>query len=106
MEGLLVPDYDIVVFGATGFTGRQAAEYLDDHADAPMRWAIAGRNANKLAEVRAALHTQPDTIVADADDAVAIDAMVARTRVVLTTAGPFARYGEALLAACAARGVD
>jgi len=101
-----MPDYDIVVFGATGFTGRQAAEYLDDHADAHLRWAIAGRNADKLAEVRAALHTQPGTIVADADDTVAIDALVARTRVVLTTAGPFARYGEALLSSCAARGVD
>jgi short subunit dehydrogenase-like uncharacterized protein len=101
-----MPDYDVVVFGATGFTGRQAAEYLDDHAQAGLRWAIAGRNADKLAKVRAVLHTQPGTIVADADDAVAVDAMVARTRVVLTTTGPFARYGEAVLASCAKRGVD
>jgi short subunit dehydrogenase-like uncharacterized protein len=101
-----MPNYDIVVYGATGFTGRQAAEYLDDHADAGLRWAIAGRNANKLAQVRADLRAQPDVIVADAEDTIAIEALVAKTRVVLTTAGPFARYGEALLRSCATQGVD
>lgn len=98
--------YDIVVYGATGFTGRQAAEYLDEHADASLRWAIAGRNANKLAEVRRTLNAQPDCLVADAEDTAAVDALVGQTRVVLTTAGPFARYGEALVKSCASRGVD
>jgi short subunit dehydrogenase-like uncharacterized protein len=98
--------YDIVIYGATGFTGTQAAEYFDDHVRGTLRWAIAGRNAAKLNDLRGELHSRPDVLVADADDATAIDQLVAKTRVVLTTAGPFARYGEALVRSCANRGVD
>ena len=98
--------YDVVIYGATGFTGSQAAEYFDDHVGSALRWAIAGRNASKLNELRADLRTSPDVIVADADDDGAIDQMVAQTRVILTTAGPFARYGEAIVRSCATRGVD
>ncbi len=98
--------YDVVIYGATGFTGSQAAEYFDDHVGGALRWAIAGRNASKLNDLRADLRTKPDVIVADAQDDTAVDAMVARARVILTTAGPFARYGEAIVRSCAARGVD
>jgi short subunit dehydrogenase-like uncharacterized protein len=98
--------YDVVIYGATGFTGSQAAEYFDDHVGTALRWAIAGRNESKLSALRADLHTKPDVIVADADDDGAIDRMVAQARVILTTAGPFARYGEAIVRSCAARGVD
>ncbi len=98
--------YDVVIYGATGFTGAQAADYFDDQVGTTLRWAIAGRNASKLNALRAELDTKPDVLVADADDATAIDAMVAKARVILTTAGPFARYGEALVRSCAAHGVD
>ncbi len=98
--------FDIVVFGATGFTGQQVAAYLDEFAEAPLRWAIAGRSAGKLEALRNSLTARPEIIVADAEDDSAIDGLVARTRVILTTAGPFARYGEALLRSCARRGVD
>ncbi len=98
--------YDVVIYGATGFTGTQAADYFDDHVGTALRWAIAGRNTGKLNALRAELNAKPDVLVADADDATAIDAMVAKARVILTTAGPFARYGEALVRSCATRGVD
>ncbi len=97
--------YDVVLYGATGFTGSQTAEYFDDRVGNQLRWAIAGRNADKLAQLRTHLHSSPDVLVADADDNGAIDAMVAQTRVLLTTAGPFARYGEAVVRSCATRGV-
>ena len=103
-----MPDtrYDVVIYGATGFTGTQVAEYFDDHVGDQLRWAIAGRNAKTLAQLRTDLRTTPDVLIADADDAAAIDALVSKARVVLTTAGPFARYGEALVRSCATRGVD
>ncbi|HEY6597826.1 MAG TPA: saccharopine dehydrogenase NADP-binding domain-containing protein, partial [Pseudomonadales bacterium] len=69
-------------------------------------WAIAGRNAKKLGALRTTLTTAPDVLVADADDDAATDRLVAQTRVILTTAGPFARYGEAIVRSCATRGVD
>ena len=97
--------YDVVLYGATGFTGSQTAEYFDERVGNQVRWAIAGRNAQKLAQLCSQLRTTPDVLVADADDPAAIDAMVAKTRVMLTTAGPFARYGEALVRSCATRGV-
>lgn len=100
------PVYDVVIYGATGFTGTQVAEYFDDHVGGLLRWAIAGRNATTLAELRTDLRTTPDVLLADADDTAAIDALVSKTRVVLTTAGPFARYGEAVVRSCATRGVD
>src|SRR4029453_5610963 len=99
--------YDIVIYGATGFTGRQAARYLANRApDAKaLRWAIAGRNREKLELVHSSLPSEVGLIVADGNEATAIDAMVAATRVVLTTAGPYASFGEPLLRACAMRGV-
>src|SRR3546814_20825344 len=102
-------EYDIIVYGATGFTGRLVAEYLASHyagrADAP-RWAMAGRSADKLAEVRDLIGAPAGTplVVADASDPASLDALAARTRVVLTTVGPYQLYGLALVAACAKAG--
>jgi short subunit dehydrogenase-like uncharacterized protein len=103
-------EFDIIVFGATGFTGRLVAEYL--HATygvgAELRWAMAGRNAAKLAEVRQLIGA-PDAlplIVADAADVATLTALVARAKVVITTVGPYQLHGEALVRACAEAGTD
>jgi len=89
-------DFDVVLYGATGFTGRQTVQYFAKYAPPDLRWAIAGRNRAKLE----ALHSKAPVIVADSSDQAAIDAMIARTRVVLTTAGPFALYGGGIVDAC------
>jgi short subunit dehydrogenase-like uncharacterized protein len=88
--------YDVILFGASGFTGRQAATYLTQHAPAGLRWAVAGRDPRKLH----ALSLPADIVVADSAMAASIDAMVAQTRVVMSTAGPFARYGTPVVDAC------
>jgi short subunit dehydrogenase-like uncharacterized protein len=102
--------FDIVVYGATGFTGQLVAEYLAAHytgADAP-KWAMAGRSLDKLASVRDAIGAPKDTalIVADAGDPASLKAMVEQTRSVLSTVGPYQLYGNDLLAACVASGTD
>ncbi|MGV3511063.1 MAG: saccharopine dehydrogenase family protein [Novosphingobium sp.] len=101
--------YDIVVYGATGFTGRLVAEYLSRHygQEGP-RWAMAGRSAEKLAEIREVVDAPKNTplIVADAADPASLKAMVEQARVVITTVGPYQLYGEPLLAACIAAGTD
>lgn len=96
-------DFDVVLYGASGFTGKQTVEYFAKHA-ANIRWAIAGRNREKLEAVKAQVGgtaSQADVLVADAQDQAAIDAIVSRTRVLLTTAGPFAMYGTKIVDACA-----
>jgi short subunit dehydrogenase-like uncharacterized protein len=100
--------FDIIVFGATGFTGRLVAEYLNLTYGGSVRWAMAGRNADKLAEVRDALgiDAKLPLLVADANDTDALAELVAQTRVVLTTVGPYQKYGEPLIRACAAAGTD
>jgi short subunit dehydrogenase-like uncharacterized protein len=102
--------FDIVVYGATGFTGQLVAEYLATHytgKDAP-KWAMAGRSLDKLATVRDAIGAPADTalIVADASDPASLKAMVDQTRSVLSTVGPYQLYGSELVAACAASGTD
>ena len=102
--------FDVIIFGATGFTGRLVAEYLNTTygVGGSVRWAMAGRSAAKLAEVRDALgidKTLP-LLVADASDTNALAALVKQTRVVLTTVGPYQLYGEPLIRACAAAGTD
>lgn len=102
-------EFDIIVYGATGFTGRLVAEYLVRHyggrADAP-RWAMAGRSAAKLAEVRDLIGAPADTplVVADASNPASLDAMAARTAVVLTTVGPYQLYGSDVVTACVKAG--
>jgi short subunit dehydrogenase-like uncharacterized protein len=85
-------DFDVVLYGASGFTGKQTAEYFARNAPpGGLRWAIAGRNLSKLEAVRGSLGPLGESIeilVAEAHDQPAIDAIVARTRVLLTTAGP------------------
>lgn len=89
-------EFDVVLYGATGFTGRQTVAYFRKFAPAGLRWAIAGRGKSKLE----ALDAQVPVIVADSTDTRAVDAMVARTRVILSTAGPFALYGTPIVDGC------
>jgi short subunit dehydrogenase-like uncharacterized protein len=102
--------FDIVVYGATGFTGQLVAEYLTARykGDANLKWAMAGRSKDKLAAVRDAIGAPADTplIVADASDPPSLKAMVAQTKSVITTVGPYQLYGSDLVAACVAAGVD
>ncbi|MBT0565910.1 trans-acting enoyl reductase family protein [Williamsia sp. CHRR-6] len=102
-------EFDVVIYGATGFVGVLTAAYLAEHAPAGTRIALAGRSEAKLARTRASLpaaaHDWP-LIVADADSAAALDAMAARTRVVCTTVGPYLKYGELVLAATVNAGSD
>ena len=102
--------FDLIVFGATGFTGRLVAEYLNATygVGGTVRWAMAGRSATKLAEVRDALAIDKalPLLVADANDTDALTALVKQTHVVLTTVGPYQLYGEPLIRACAAAGTD
>lgn len=102
--------FDMVVYGATGFTGQLVAEYLAAHytgKDDP-KWAMAGRSKEKLAAVRDAIGAPADTalIVADGGDAASLKAMVDQTRLVISTVGPYQLYGSDLVAACAASGTD
>ncbi|CAN5338851.1 saccharopine dehydrogenase NADP-binding domain-containing protein [soil metagenome] len=100
-------EFDVIVHGATGFTGRLVAEHFArHHPDA--KWAMSGRSADKLAAVRDEIGAPADTplIVADADDPASLRAMVARTKAVLTTVGPYQLYGSDLVAACAETGTD
>lgn len=102
--------FDIVVYGATGFTGQLVAEYLTQHykSDRTLKWAMAGRSLGKLKAVRDAIGAPGNTplIVADASDAASLRAMAEQTMSVITTVGPYQLYGEQLLAACAATGTD
>jgi len=101
--------FDIVVYGATGYTGRLVAEYLAHHyKGAGPKWAMAGRSADKLAEVRDLIGAPADTplVVANSDNPASMKALAESTRVVVTTVGPYQLYGEPLLAACVAAGTD
>ncbi|SFO25186.1 Uncharacterized conserved protein [Bradyrhizobium sp. Ghvi] len=102
--------FDIIVYGATGFTGQLVAEYLAAHykGDTSLKWAMAGRSLDKLKSVRDAIGAPAATplIVADASDPASLKAMVEHTKSVITTVGPYQLYGEELLAACVATGTD
>jgi short subunit dehydrogenase-like uncharacterized protein len=105
-------EYDVIVFGATGFTGGKTAEYLALHAPPGFRWAIAGRSREKLDAVKARLSARHPacanlgTVVASVDEPASLSKMTASTRVVLTTVGPFIDYGEPLVKACVEQGTD
>lgn len=100
------PDLDLVLFGATGFTGALTAEYLAANAPAGLRWALAGRNPDKLAAVRDRIGADVELVHADVTDPASLADLAARTRVVITTVGPYLQYGEPLVAACAEAGTD
>lgn len=93
--------YDVVLYGATGFVGKQTVWYFTQHTDpGAVHWAIAGRNRQKLESLKAELGIDVDVLVADSTDQFAVDTMAAQTHVVLNTAGPFALYADAIVDAC------
>jgi short subunit dehydrogenase-like uncharacterized protein len=101
--------YDVILYGASGFVGRQTVAYFAAHPDvqsSQLRWALAGRSRPKLEAVRASISgaNTAGIVVAEAHDTAAMDALAASTRVVLSTAGPFALYGSELVAACVRHG--
>ncbi len=101
--------FEIIVYGATGFTGRLVAEYLAGSPSAKhLTWAMAGRSADKLAQVRDSIGAPADTplIVADIADPASLAAMAGQARVVLTTVGPYQLYGEPVVEACIVAGTD
>lgn len=104
------PEFDIIVYGATGYTGRLVAEYLSQEYadDSGLRWAMAGRSQSKLEAVRDEIGAPANTtlVVADTGDADSLRAMAERTRVVLTTVGPYQLYGSDLVRICAETGTD
>ncbi len=102
IAGLATREFDLVLLGATGFTGKLVAEYLDRQP--AMKWALAGRSRDKLEAVVAGLSTKPPIIVADALDAKACTELAQRAKVICTTVGPYAKYGAMVVAACAASG--
>ena len=103
-------EFDIIVYGATGFTGRLVAEYLHHQYGngTELTWAMAGRSQAKLEQVRDEMNLPPNTplVVADSSDPASMQKLVDRTSGVITTVGPYQLYGETLLAACASSGTD
>ncbi len=105
-------ELDLVLFGATGFTGGLTADYLARHAPDGLRWGLAGRNQAKLEDVRRRLAEVAPALAdlpllhADVEDAASLADVAGRARVVITTVGPYLTYGEPLVAACAAAGTD
>jgi short subunit dehydrogenase-like uncharacterized protein len=103
-------ELDIVVYGATGFTGRLVAEYLNNQygVNGEVVWAMAGRSQSKLEQVRDEMGISADVplVVADSSNLDSIKAMVERTAVVCTTVGPYQLYGNELVATCASAGTD
>ena len=101
-------EFGIIVYGATGFTGRLVAEYLLERhgVDGELRWAMAGRSLEKLQQVRDELGAPKNTPlgVADASDSASLKAMALQANVVLPTVGPYQLYGSELVATCAATG--
>ena len=104
-------ELDLVLFGATGFTGQLTAEYLARHGG-PLRWGLAGRNLDKLRTVRQGLAdiepacAELPLIVAQVGDAASLQAMAGRAHMVASTVGPYVRYGEPLVEACVEAGTD
>lgn len=99
-------DLDVVIFGASGFTGALTAEYLAGHAPDDTRWAVAGRNRGKLEALRDRLGVDVAILDADIGDPRSLRRMAEASRVVVTTVGPYVRYGAPLVAACAEAGTD
>ena len=101
-------EFDIIVYGASGFTGRLVAEYMQQQYGRSVNWAMAGRSTEKLAQVRDEMGIDAATplIAANADNEAELAAMAARTKVMITTVGPYQLYGSPLVAACVAAGTD
>ena len=101
-------EFDIIVYGASGFTGRLVAEYMQQQYGRSVNWAMAGRSTEKLAQVRDEMGIDAATplIAANADNEAELAAMAARTKVMITTVGPYQLYGSPLVAACVTAGTD
>jgi short subunit dehydrogenase-like uncharacterized protein len=102
-------DYDIILYGATGFVGQLTAAHLAQHAPGDIRIALAGRNRAKVNEVRAGLPAKAadwPVVIADSTDVESLRTLAESTRVVISTVGPYAKYGLPLVEACAATGTD
>lgn len=102
-------EFDLVVWGATGFTGRLVAEYLYKKygVNKSVRWAMAGRNEEKLNKIKNQVaDSSVPIIVADSHDVDSLNAMVQRTKVICTTVGPYAKYGSELVASCVEHQTD
>ena len=95
----MIKDIDIVIYGATGFTGQLCVKYFQS-LELDIKWAIAGRNLSKLENVASNFSTNVEILVADADDEKGLKDICSRSKVVLSTAGPFHRYGSKLVAIC------
>jgi saccharopine dehydrogenase (NAD+, L-glutamate forming) len=100
-----VRDFDLVVMGATGFTGGLVADYLAQRGEG-IRWAVAGRDRSRLDAVRERMPqaVRPQAVVADSHDPESLEELAARTRVVVTTVGPYVLHGEPLVRACVKAG--
>ena len=96
--------FDVVLWGATGFTGRHLVQAFDESAPAGLRWAIGGRDEERLEALRQGLRHEVGIVLGDALDADAMRALAHRTNVVVSTVGPYARYGTPLVAACVEAG--
>lgn len=103
-------EFEVIIYGATGYTGRLVAEHLlrTYGPDGNLVWAMAGRSQAKLEEVHSLIGAPASVplIVADAADPASLEAMVQRTKVVISTVGPYQLYGSPLVAACATAGTD
>ena len=99
---------DLIIFGASGFTGRLVAEYLAPRYRKKIKWGMAGRDLEKLATVRAEIGAPDDILLikADSDDEASLEALARSTRAVISTVGPFQLFGSKLVAACARAGTD
>ena len=92
-------EYQIILYGATGFTGRLCAEYLKNNYP-EIKWAIAGRDRQKLEALKNSLDLKCEIFLASGEDKESIDKFVSKTKVVLSTAGPFARYSNLVVKSC------
>ena len=101
----MTKDYDIVIYGATGFTGKLCAKYLSENTN-DINWAIAGRNKEKLEEVKKEFSLDVDIFIAESNDEKALDNITQNTKVVLSTAGPFHRYSSNLVKSCVKNSSD
>ena len=95
--------FDIIIYGATGFTGSLGAKYMDKYSN-EFKWAIAGRNSNKLEKLQNEIPGKPEIIIADANDEQALLKLTASTKVVASYAGPFNKYSNLLVKACVETG--
>ena len=103
--------YDVVLFGATSFVGAILTSYMLEKypIEGNLKWAIAGRSESKLAQLKTSCGSAAMSlpcIVADADDKASIDALVGSTKVIISTVGPYALYGEPVIKSCVAQGTD